>query len=139
MARATPLQFFHVFRFRVLAGYTYIPTEKIGWEDPGFRWEGSTLVMTRGMLEGRPDLYDEVSKLAPDGKLRVTLETREHRDRVARAIGAGEPEPTDGVMEWEISCEKVVNRGFDFVNASIDEVAREAVAFVGARMTRVKR
>jgi hypothetical protein len=130
MARALTL--FHVFRFRVFVGDVHVSTEKLGWE-------GATLVMTRVMREGLPDLYEEVLKLAPDGKIRVTLETREHRDRVSRAFDAGEPEPPDGVMEWELSYDKVVNRGFDFVNAAVDELAREAVAFVGARMTRVKR
>lgn len=141
MAIGKPLQVFHVFRYRVHIGETYVPSESLEWDDAAFRWERSTLVMTRALLADRPELYEELADLlmlpsAPGGrKLRVSLETREHYD----AVGRVEQPPTGSLIEWELDYDKIVNRGFDFVHAAKDEIAREAVAFVGARMTRVKR
>jgi hypothetical protein len=156
MAKAASIQFFHVFRFQVLLNGEAIPSESLIWE-----WAGDTLVLSRGMMEGRRPLMDEMfsalthwdlagrgilraEEVPLDRKIEIRLETRERRESFAReasAVGTDVAEEIvgpKGLMLWRLEFDRIVNRGFLFMHAAESDVAREAVAFVGARLLRVR-
>lgn len=85
------------------------------------QWEGPHLVFTRGMQREpvRPGL---ASELQNTDEIRVQLWTAE--GEVART--------------WRVTYEKIRDRGFLWMNATVDGVAQEAVCLVNAELREVR-
>jgi len=111
----------HVFRFALSFNDRELHASSL-------RWEGPHLVLSRRMVPD-PDggaLIEQVKRVG--GDIRVKLWTREALERSGQT-------PT---FTWKLKFEKVMNRGFVFLDAKEDELATEAVCFVNAEMILVR-
>lgn len=109
------IQFVRVFRFIfIINGLEFGTTDA--------RWECDSLIVRRGMEVGAKSLFDTLSsynEVMPE----VTVHMFDASGTVTYA--------------WRLTYEKLIDRGFDFLDAQQNSVAHEAVCFLNAQLKRI--
>ena len=115
--RATAVSYMRTFRFTLVSVDEKLTETQIS--TMRFHWEGPHLIVSRGMQKDPPikSLRDELESLGSHD-LRVRL--FELNDVLFR--------------EFNLVFDKLLDRGFLFMDSGVDEIAMEAVCFTNAQM-----